>query len=156
MRHAKIGVIGIASAVWVACSPLANAQDDLAKGQKMIHATCSAGRLGLKLEEVADYLNPQNTPDILKNIWEGCRQESVKDLSCYPFTLTDDGKSRIIYMPGDAPRDARYEPLTSDCKGRVGRWPVWRDAKEDPTETYRMGHFYANNPPGELPNARSQ
>ncbi len=93
---------------------------------------------------------------MLKNIWEGCRQESVKDLSCYPFTLTKDGKSRIIYMPGDAASDARYEPLTADCKGRVGRWPVWHDAKEDPSETYRMGAFYADNPPGELPKTRSQ
>jgi hypothetical protein len=75
----------------------------------------------------------------------------VKDLSCYPFTFTKDGKSRVIYMPGSQPGDARFEPLTADCKGRVGRWPAWQEAKEDQAETYRMGMFYAKNPPGELP-----
>jgi len=117
---------------------------------KLVHAVCGAGRLGLPLEDVTELKS-----DKLKNILEGCRQESVKDLSCYPYTLTKDGKSRVIYMPGSEPSDARYEPLTADCKGRVGRWPAWRDAKEDPDETYRMGAFYAENPPGELPKARS-
>jgi hypothetical protein len=156
MRHARIAAIGIACAMLAACASRANADDDIAKGQKLIHAVCRAGRLGLKLEDVADFLTAGSAPDILKNIWEGCRQETVKDLSCYPYTLTKDGKSRAIYMPGDAPSDARYEPLTADCKGRVGRWPAWPDAKEDPSETYRMAHFYANNPPGELPKARSR
>lgn len=152
MRHARIEAVGIACAALVACELPANAYDMASDPLgKLIHAVCSAGRLGLPLEDATDVKS-----DVLKNIWEGCRQESVKDLSCHPFTLTKDGKSRIIYMPGDAPSDARYEPLTADCRGRVGRWPVWHDAKEDPDETYRMGHFYADNPPGELPKARSQ
>jgi hypothetical protein len=157
MRHVRIAAIGIAYLACLAvCGLPANADDDTAKGQKLINAVCSAGRLGLKLEEVADWLTAESTPDILKNIWEGCRQETVKDLSCYPYTINKEDNSRTIFMPGNAPNDARYEPLTADCRGRVGRWPAWRDAKEDPTETYRMGHFYANNPPGELPKARSR
>jgi hypothetical protein len=155
MPHARIAAIGIGCAVLAACALPANADDDIAKRQKLIHAVCRAGRLGLSLELVAD-LKAESTPEVLKNIWEGCRQESATDLSCYPYTLTQDGKSRVIYMPGTQPSDARYDPLTEDCKGRVGRWPAWRDAKEDPSETYRMGHFYANNPPGELPKARSR
>jgi hypothetical protein len=150
MRDATIAAIGIACAALAALA--ANAYDMASDPLgKLVHGVCSAGRLGLPLENATDVKS-----DMLKNIWEGCRQESVKDLSCYPFTLTKDGKSRIIYMPGDAPSDARYEPLTADCKGRVGRWPVWHDAKEDPSETYRMGAFYADNPPGELPKTRSQ
>jgi len=129
--------------------------DDSQRQWKLIHAVCSAGRLGLALEDVTG-LKADDMPNTLKNIWEGCRQESVKDLSCYPYTLTPDGKSRVIYMPGTAPADARLDPLTADCKGRVGRWPAWRDAKEDPAETYSMGNFYANNAPGELPKSRSR
>ena len=53
---------------------------------------------------------------------------------------------RLPFFAGNAHSDARYEPLTADCRGRVGRWPAWRDAKEDPDETYRMGAFYADNP----------
>jgi hypothetical protein len=152
MRHARIGVIGMACLAVTACALSANAYDMAPDPLgKLVHAVCSAGRLGVALEDVTHL-----TSDKLRDIWEGCRQESVKDLSCYPFTLTKDGKTRIIYMPGEAPSDARYEPMTADCKGRVGRWPAWSDAKEDPTETYRMGAFYADNPPGELPKARSQ
>jgi hypothetical protein len=113
---------------------------------KLVHAACEAGRLGFPLKDFTDLKS-----DIMNNIWEGCRQESVKDLSCYPFTRTKDGKSRVIYLPGDAPSDARFEPVTADCRGRVGRWPVWKGTKEDPNETYRMGAFYADHPPGELP-----
>jgi hypothetical protein len=153
MRH--VAVIGIACAVLAAYASRANEDDDV-KGQKLIHAVCSAGRLGIPLEKVIDYLTAENIPDILKNVWEGCRQETVKDISCYPFTINEEDNSRTTYMPGNAPSNARYQPLTADCKGRVGRWPAWRGVKEDPDETYRMGHFYANNPPGELPKAPSQ
>ena len=152
MRRAGIETIGIVCAALVACALPADAFDMASDPLgKLVHATCSAGRLGLRLEDFTDLKS-----DILKNIWEGCRQESVKDLSCYPFTLTKGGKSRVIYMPGDAPSDARYEPMTADCAGRVGRWPVWHGAIEDKDETYRMGAYYADNPPGELPKASSQ
>jgi hypothetical protein len=139
-----------------AWASLASADDDTANSQKLIHSVCSAGRQSLPLEGVADFLTAKTKPDALKNIWEGCQQESVKDLSCYPYILSKDGKTRIIYMPGTEPSRARYEPLTADCKGRVGRWPTWSEAEEDPTETDRMANYYANNPPDELPKARSR
>jgi hypothetical protein len=92
MHHAKIAAIGIAwLACLAACALPANADDDdIAKGQKLIRVVCSAGRMGVALEDVADFFMPESTPAFFKNIWEGCRQESVKDLSCYPFTLTKD------------------------------------------------------------------
>lgn len=117
-----------------------------------MHAACGAGRLGIALTEVMGIDQEQLIPQRLKDVWEGCRQESVKDTSCYPFTIN--GKDRTIFMPGDQPADARLEPRTAACKGRVGRWPVWENAKEDKAETLRMGIYYAKNPPGELPPPR--
>lgn len=159
MHHARNAAIGMACLAVAACASPANAYD-MAKGQRgLAHAFCFAGRLGFPLEEAAKsagFDDPKDLPDVVKNAWEGCRQETVKDWSCYPYTLTKDGQSRVIYMPGSQPSGARYEPLTADCRGRVGRWPAWPDAKEDPDETERMGAFYADNPPGELPKARSR
>jgi hypothetical protein len=129
MRHARIAAIGIASAVLAASAVPVDAYDT-AKGQRgLAHAFCFTGRLGMPLEEVAKsagFDDPKDLPDVVKNVWEGCRQETVKDFSCYPYTLTKDGKSRVIFMPGTEPNDAQYDPLTADCRGRVGRWPAWR------------------------------
>jgi hypothetical protein len=153
MRHARIAAIGMACVAAAACASPVNAYD-AAKGQRgLARAFCFAGRLGRPLDETAKsagFDDPKDLPDVVKNVWEGCRQESVKDFSCYPYIINEEDNSRTIFMPGNAPSNALYEPWTADCRGRVGRWPAWRDAKEDPTETERMGVFYANNPPGEL------
>ena len=146
----------------IALTGVANA-DDATKAQKqpkLAHALCYAGRLGIPLEHVAKDLgvdDPKDLPDVFKDVWEGGRQESIKDFSCYPYTIIKEGNRRVIYMPGTEPSNALYEPLTADCRGRVGRWPAWPDAKkEDSAETERMGVFYANNPPGELPKPPSR
>jgi hypothetical protein len=150
MRHARIAAIGIACAVLAACASSANADDR--KQESLAHVVCFAGRGGMRLDEVAKPLglDAKDLPHIVKNIWEGCRQETVKDLSCYPYIINKEDNSRTTFMPGNAPSNALYEPWTADCSGRVGRWPAWRGVKEDPTETEHMAVFYANNPPGEL------
>jgi hypothetical protein len=141
----------VATIVLIAVGGYGARADDAAgdQAQKAVHAVCAAGRMGVALTDVTGIDDDKRIPKRLKDIWEGCRQESVKDLSCYPFT--QNGKDRTIYLPSTQPANARFEPLTADCKGRVGRWPAWRDSKEDKSETLRMGLFYANNPPGELP-----
>jgi hypothetical protein len=124
MRHARIAAIGIACAV-LAVSP-ANA-DDTAKGQdgrvlsdarkqeSLAHVVCFAGRGGMRLDEVAKSvgLDAKDLPEIVKNVWEGCRQETAKDLSCYPYTINKEDNSRTIYMPDNAPSNALYEPRIS-------------------------------------------
>jgi hypothetical protein len=148
----------------IALTGVANA-DDATKAQmqpKLAQALCYAGRVGRPLEDVAKQVgvdDPKDLPTVFKNVWEGCRQEAIKDFSCYPYTIIKEGNRRVFYMPGTAPSNALYEPLTADCRGRVGRWPAWPDAKEteeDLAETERMGVFYANNPPGELPKPPSR
>jgi hypothetical protein len=143
-----------ATVVAIAFSGAVRADDNDDQTRKAVHAVCGAGRLGMAVTEVMGIDDEKLIPQRFKDIWEGCRQESIKDMSCYPFTIS--GRDRTLYMPGDQPADARLEPLTADCKGRVGRWPVWKDAKEDKSETLRMGIFYAKNPPGELPASASR
>jgi hypothetical protein len=166
MRHARIAVIGMACLTYlaVAASPAnadgtAKSLSDAQKQRSLVRAMCFAGRVRLPLKDVFKEIPVDDLkylPDVVKNVWEGCRQETMKDISCYPYTINEEDNSRTVYMPGNAPSDARYEPLTADCKGRVGRWPAWRDVKEDPTETESMGVFYSNNPPGEPPKAPSR
>ncbi|UFX46120.1 hypothetical protein HAP47_0005260 [Bradyrhizobium sp. 41S5] len=142
----------------IALSGVVRAADDVTEEQTrgVVRAVCFAGRVGMKITEVMEdmHLTKANFPQRFRDIWEGCRQESVKDLSCYPFTIN--GNDRTIFLPGDQPADARIEPLTADCKGRIGRWPIWKPAREDKAETMRMGIFYAKNPPGELPEGASR
>jgi hypothetical protein len=135
----------------IAFSGVVRAANDVTDDQvrKVVRVVCAGGRLGVKLTEIMSIDDEKLIPQRFKDVWEGCRQETIKDLSCYPFTIS--GKDRTIFMPGDQPANARIEPLTADCKGRLGRWPVWKDATEDKAETLRMGTFYAKNPPGELP-----
>lgn len=161
MGRARLLAIGL---VLAACASPANA-DDTAKGrdgrvlsdarkqQSLVHTMCFAGRGGMPLKDLFPEIPVDDLkylPDVVKNVWEGCRQESVKDFSCYPYIVNKEDNSRTIFMPGNAPSNALYEPWTADCSGRVGRWPAWRGVKEDPTETEHMAVFYANNPPGEL------
>jgi hypothetical protein len=142
MRHATIAAV-----VWAvaACALPAKADEP----EPLIVVICHAGRGGLPLKDAIPYLAPQDIPPIIKQVWEGCLQETKKDLSCYPFIIDDDNR-RITFMPGKAPPEARYEPWVADCRGRTGRWPTWYGAKEDPDETARMAIFYRDNPPGEL------
>ena len=111
---------------------------------------CVAGRLGIPFKKLSV------EADDLKVIWEGCRQEAIKDISCYPYTINEANNSRTMYMPGTEPSNALYEPWVADCKGRVGRFPAWPGVKEDFAETERMASFYLYNPPGELQKPRSR
>ena len=159
MGRMKLRAFGIVCAALVTYASCANADDEAAKDQNLISTVCFAGRGLMPLGDLFKEMSVDDLkylPDLVKNVWEGCRQETVKDISCYPYTINKEDNSRTTYMPDNAPSNARYEPLTADCKGRVGRWPAWRGVKQDPDETLRMGLFYANHPPGELPKAPSQ
>jgi hypothetical protein len=139
----------------IALTGTASANDNtLAKGHSPVGLICAVGRMGGSLEEVG--FDMKNITDSLHSVWEGCRQETIKDFSCYPYTINEANNSRTIYMPGSQPSNALYEPWVADCTGRVGRFPAWKGVKEDGAETERMAVFYFNNPPGELQKPRSR